>query len=237
MKQLLLLAALLCAICGLPTAALADMERADVLRAINWVENPTNHTRRGSHGELGPYQFRAKTWRLHTRKSFNLAVIREHADEVAVQHYEWIKRGLTRAGIDPNPFNIAMAWNSGLGSVLKGRVPEVTYNYAQRVTNLVESQRAQRGTPASAVAQTRPAARPATPSFRLDGASQPVEFSLRTENPVFVVQAVPLYEPVVVTDKTVPVRVVAAAPVRPAAEKPLFNLSDVASSGVALVLP
>ncbi len=237
MKQLLSLAALLSAIAGLPTVALADAERADVLRAINWVENPTNHTRRGAHGELGPYQFRANTWRLHTRKSFNLAVIREHADEVAMQHYEWIKRGLQRAGVDPHPYNIALAWNSGLGSVLNGKVPAVTYNYAQRVTNLVESQRAQRRAMAAAPAARSVATTSvAAPVFRLDGAGEPVRFTLGSEQPVFVVQTEPLYEPVVVTEKTAPARAVAVAPA-PVPARPLFSLSDVASSGVALVLP
>jgi len=135
------------AACWVLLAALplrADEYRAETLRAINWVENPTNHTRRGSKGELGPYQFRVQTWRMHTQKPFSLATVREHADRVAVQHYEWIKRGLIDAGIDPSPFNIALAWNSGLGSVIRGQVPTVTYNYAERVRNLVEAQVAQR---------------------------------------------------------------------------------------------
>ena len=35
--------------------------------------------------------------RLHTRKPFSLAVVREHADEIATKHYEWLKRGLEKA--------------------------------------------------------------------------------------------------------------------------------------------
>lgn len=114
-------------------------ERWETLRAINWVENPTNQTRPGSFGELGPYQFRQMTWRMHTQVPFSQAVNRAHADVVAVKHYEWIKRGLIRAGIDPSPFNVALAWNCGLGAVISGRVPTVTYRYAEQVTNLVES--------------------------------------------------------------------------------------------------
>jgi hypothetical protein len=230
MKRLLSILLLVVAVSGLSATASASTERAEVLRAINWVENPTNHARRGAHGELGPYQFRAQTWQLHTRKSFSLAVIREHADEVAVKHYEWIKRGLERAGIDPNPYNIAMAWNSGLGSVLNGKVPDVTYNYAQRVSNLVETQRQQRLGRAVAAVPNRgsPAA---APTFRLEADAQPVQFSLQSATPVFVLESEPLYEPVV---KTVPV---APAVVVAKVEKPLFNLSEVASSGFAFVLP
>ena len=114
-------------------------DRWETLRAINWVENPTNQTQMGRYGELGPYQFRPATWRMHTRKPFNLATQRAVADEIAVKHYEWIKRSLEQAGVTANSFNIAMAWNCGVDAVLSGRVPSVTFNYARRVTNLVES--------------------------------------------------------------------------------------------------
>lgn len=120
-------------------------DRWETLRAINWVENPTNQTLVGRFGELGPYQFRPATWRMHTNKPFRLAIQRDTADEVAVKHYEWIKRTFEQAGVEPTAFNIAMAWNCGVSAVLNGRVPSVTHNYAERVRNLVETlkQRAQ----------------------------------------------------------------------------------------------
>lgn len=124
------------------TASAAD--RWETLRAINWVENPTNHTKTGKFGELGPYQFRPATWRMHTSKSFQLAVKRADADEVAVKHYEWIKRTLERSGVEASAFNIAMAWNCGAEAVLSGRIPPVSYQYARRVTNLIESFKAER---------------------------------------------------------------------------------------------
>lgn len=235
MKQLISIAALLCAFSVLPNAATADVERSEVLRAINWVENPTNHARRGAHGELGPYQFRASTWRIHTRKSFNLATIRGHADEVAVKHYEWLKQGLQRAGIDPHPYNIALAWNSGLNSVVSGKVPDMTYNYAQRVTNLVESQRLRRQ-PAAAEPSPDSRSVASVPSFRLDGSTNPIQFTLGPTPPVFVLQSQPLYEPVVTTDKSVAqVQVAVVAAEAPA--KPTFLLGGVAASGIAFVLP
>lgn len=128
--------ALFAACSGLLAQTVAS-DRWETLRAINLVENPTNHTRYGSKGELGPYQFRPQTWLMHTREPFNKAVDREQADAVAVRHYEWIRRGLLQAGIDPSAYNIALAWNSGLGAVVNGKIPQVTYNYAQRVENLV----------------------------------------------------------------------------------------------------
>ena len=114
-------------------------DRWETLRAINLVENPTNQTGYGSRGELGPYQFRSSTWHNYTRRSFQLANDRAAADEVAVQHYEWIKGRLAAAGIDPSSFNIALAWNCGLSAVISGRIPMQSYGYAERVTNLAEN--------------------------------------------------------------------------------------------------
>lgn len=188
---------LLCSAQGAAASAAGPSERAETLRAINWVENPTNHTRRGPKGELGPYQFRAQTWRLHTNKSFQLATVREHADEIAVRHYEWIKAGLHDAGIEPTPFNIALAWNSGLGAVQRGQVPTVSYRYAERVANLVESQQANRAAIASMPATGVPLAAKDS-SRRPTGA---LRFSLEPAAPRFPIDP-SLYEPVVVTDKT-----------------------------------
>jgi hypothetical protein len=134
MKRLLTRFLLLASVLAFTIIARAD-DRWETLRAINWVENPTNHTRVGKFGEMGPYQFRVGTWRMHTHRPFSQAIQREAADEVAVLHYEWIKDNLEKAGVDASPFNIAMAWNTGVNNVIRGRAPSVSYNYAQRVVN------------------------------------------------------------------------------------------------------
>src|SRR5688572_18853062 len=133
-------------------------DRWETLRAINWVENPTNHSRPGKFGEMGPYQFRSATWRMHTRRPFSQATQREAADEVAVAHYEWLKTNLEKAGVDASPFNIAMAWNSGVNNVIKGRAPNVSYNYAQRVVNLVHTFKEQQRSQPAPVATREPVA-------------------------------------------------------------------------------
>lgn len=117
--------------------------RADTLQAINWVENPSNDPRPGKFGELGAYQFRAATWQMHTQRPFADAIKRQYSDEVAVLHYEWLKSSLAKAGVEPSPYNIALAWNAGLGAVVRGRAPAVSHDYAQRVTNLVTDLRSQ----------------------------------------------------------------------------------------------
>ncbi len=124
------------ALCLLASVASAA-DRWQTLQAIHWVENPNNSTRLGAHGELGPYQFRQATWKMHTKQPFHLANNRAVADQVAVAHYEWIKAGLIRNGIEPTSYSIAMAWNAGLSAVINGRAPARTRDYASRVNNLV----------------------------------------------------------------------------------------------------
>ena len=179
-KILLLVSAL-----GFTTLAGAA-DRWETLRAINWVENPTNQTQVGRFGELGPYQFRPGTWRMHSDKPFRMAIQRSVADEVAVKHYEWIKRSLERAGAEANVFNIAMAWNCGVDAVINGRAPAVSYNYAQRVSNLVETlkQRIQPDLAGTESAGTRGG------EMNLDSRSaEQVRFRILRDTPRFVLAA------------------------------------------------
>jgi hypothetical protein len=194
MKRLLTHILLLLSVFGFVLKAGAD-DRWETLRAINWVENPTNHTRMGRFGELGPYQFRAGTWRMHTKKSFRLATQRETADEVAILHYEWIKQNLEKAGVDASAFNIAMAWNTGVNNVVNGRAPSVSYGYAERVTNLVQTfkRNAPRATSVATV-QPVPVKRPVIGM---------VHFAVLRDAPRFeIVLPPPAPEPVVYTDRT-----------------------------------
>lgn len=195
LTQILLLAAVLTF-----TIKLGADDRWETLRAINWVENPTNHTRMGRYGELGPYQFRPTTWRMHTKRPFSQAVQREAADEVAVKHYEWIKQELENAGVDASPFNIAMAWNSGVGNVLKGRVPGVAYNYAERVTNLVQSFK-QRAAATAVTSTTKTTRAPVNvPTFSLEKPA--ISFAVLADAPKFeIVLPDPPEEIVVYTDR------------------------------------
>ncbi|HWL16959.1 MAG TPA: hypothetical protein VNR00_15230 [Opitutus sp.] len=123
---------------GAGAPVIAATPRQDVLEAIQAVENPTNTDRPGPRGELGPYQFRVSTWRMHSTSPFRHALETDAAHDVAVRHYEWIRRGLIRNGLEPSCYNIALAWNSGLSAVVRGRAPAVARDYAQRVTNLVK---------------------------------------------------------------------------------------------------
>ena len=121
---------------GLPAFA---SERWATLEAIHCVENPRDLTRPGRYGELGAYQFRERTWRMHTGAAFALALDRRVSDAVAVKHYEFLKRELGRAGIAATPYSIALAWNGGLSAAVRGRTPAAARDYAERVANLAGS--------------------------------------------------------------------------------------------------
>ena len=130
-------ATLLTIVLGFLATVASASDRWETLQAIHWVENPTESTRPGPFGELGAYHFRRTTWQMHTKEPFHLANHRATADKVAVEHYEWLRRGLIRNGIEASSYNIALAWNAGLTAVVKGRIPAASRSYASRVTNLV----------------------------------------------------------------------------------------------------
>jgi hypothetical protein len=111
-------------------------ERWETLQAIHWVENPDDHSTPGPFGELGAYQFRQETWRRYSSRPFRQALNRQASDEVAVKYYESIKANLTRNGIAPTTYNIAMAWNAGVSAVLRDSAPACSHDYASRVNNL-----------------------------------------------------------------------------------------------------
>ena len=124
-------------LCLLITVAHAS-DRWETLQAIHWVDNPTESVQPGRYGERGAYPFRRATGQMHTKLPFHLATNRAESDKVAVAHYEWIRRGLLRNGLEASPFTIALAWNAGLTAVIERRVPAVSRGYASRVVNRVD---------------------------------------------------------------------------------------------------
>jgi hypothetical protein len=113
-------------------------EKSDILHAIHQVENPRDLQRAGQRGELGPFQFRRTVWSKYTEKPFSLATDPVEAQVVAEAHYDWIKRGLERNGLEVTPYQIGLAWNAGLHATVNNRASNQSKQYAQRVANLVE---------------------------------------------------------------------------------------------------
>jgi len=131
--------------CAVPVFAVALMatparasERWATLEAIHQLENPCNSEQPGALGELGAYQFREETWKMHTKAPFSRALDRRSSDAVAVKHYEWIKAELERRGIIATPYRIALAWNAGIRAVLVEHPSAVAVDYASRAANLAE---------------------------------------------------------------------------------------------------
>lgn len=109
------------------------------LEAIHRLENPRDLTQPGPCGELGAYQFRENTWRMHTSVPFACALERRASDEVAIKHYEWLKQGLERAGLPATTYTIALAWNGGLNAAVRGRAQARARDYAERAANLANA--------------------------------------------------------------------------------------------------
>lgn len=115
---------------------LSAASREATLRAIHEIENPRNLSTPGPRGELGAYQFRYATWKMHTDIPFYRAVDKSVSDTIAVKHYEWLRRGLERARLPASAYNIALAWNSGLAATVSGKSPRPAHRYADRARNL-----------------------------------------------------------------------------------------------------
>jgi hypothetical protein len=123
--------------CGSVSAAQDTQPVADFLHAIRLVETGDNYNAPpGRLGEQGPYQFRREVWRRYTHAPFAQART-TFADRIAAQHYVWLREELAEAGVTPSTWNIAAAWNSGIGAVRSGRIPRATRDYANRVRNIM----------------------------------------------------------------------------------------------------
>ena len=123
-------------VCLVPLAHASS--RWATLEAIHQLENPTDSHKPGPCGELGAYQFRAAVWHKYTRAPFSRALDRSTSDQIAVLHYEWLKSELIKAGFEPTAYNIALAWNGGVGAETKNTSPDCARDYAQRASTLAD---------------------------------------------------------------------------------------------------
>jgi hypothetical protein len=119
-----------------PLSEVNASERWATLEAIHQLENPNDKPQPGPCGELGAYQFREETWKMHTYAPFSRALDRRSSDAVAVKHYDWLKTELSRRGIEVSPYTIGLAWNGGLKAVTEAAPPSSVVDYASRVANL-----------------------------------------------------------------------------------------------------
>jgi hypothetical protein len=121
---------------SLVSLSAAELPVESYLDATREIENWQG--RDGRHGERGAYGIRAACWAQHMGDmDFALARQERWGRECARRHVRWLQRELHAAGIDPSPYNVALAYNAGLARVLTGRIPASAYDYANRLTNLL----------------------------------------------------------------------------------------------------
>lgn len=118
-----------------PTSTVPVRDVDALLAAIRMREGaPQGQT--GRDGGRGHYQFMPATWRQHTSAPLAHAKRRDVADQVARAHVRWICDRLEANGLRPTPFRIAMAWNAGVGAVIRDTAPSRARLYAEHVQNL-----------------------------------------------------------------------------------------------------
>ena len=125
---------------SIPSATHAQLAHQDFLYAIRMVETgDVYNCRPGRLGEQGPYQFRREVWTHYTSAPFAEART-SFADQVALEHYQWLAYRLKSNGLAPSAWRIAAAWNGGVEAVISGHVPRASRDYASRVVNLIEDE-------------------------------------------------------------------------------------------------
>lgn len=102
---------------------------AVLLQAVALVESGGDVRAVGRAGERGEFQIAPAV----------AAEVGGYGRREAEAHMRRLERLLVHAQIDPQPFNLALAWNAGIGAVRGGRAPESSYQYAVRVRNLFEA--------------------------------------------------------------------------------------------------
>lgn len=107
--------------------------------ALALVETPHGvPARPGPAGETGRWQL---TPAVRADRGGELRARGERVTDEAIARAQvrWLAEQLQAAGVDPVPFNVALAWNAGLTRVRESTVPVVAYDFAGRVRNLVET--------------------------------------------------------------------------------------------------
>lgn len=111
---------------------MSDKTLALLLWAIGQVESGGDARAVGAAGERGQFQMTPAV----------VASSGGYGERAAARWLRLLERELLHAGIEPLPFNLALAWNAGLGAVQRGRAPVASYRYAGRVENLLRTAQA-----------------------------------------------------------------------------------------------
>lgn len=130
-----------------PEMRATAIERQRLLAAIAQVETGTADTNKparqvGRGGERSAWQISATNWSRYTRAPFiDASLDARLASAVASLHVEWLVGQLRKAGMDPTPYALALAWNAGPTAVAQHRAPPAAHAYAVRVMALYDPAR------------------------------------------------------------------------------------------------
>lgn len=111
------------------------------LEAVALVETGGDARKVGRAGERGAFQMTPAV----------VASCGGYGAKEAAHYARWLELQLVHGGIDPLPYNLALAWNAGPGAVRRGTATMASYDYALRVKNTYEALLAGNNTPAAAV--------------------------------------------------------------------------------------
>lgn len=122
-----------------PAQAADQVDQEVLLDAIRQVESGNRWNQVGSRGELGAYQFMALTWHAHTTRPFSDAKDPQKAEQVALEHLQWIRAGLRALGLPVDAYHIALVWNAGIGRIARHEVTATQRERARRCRDLYRS--------------------------------------------------------------------------------------------------
>jgi len=106
-----------------------------ILQAIAQVESNGQYWRIGKHREKTKYQFVESTWYQYSDVPFffiEQGHYEKESDVVAYKHLAKIKQFLS-ARNQCSVKNIAFIWNAGFGAYKRGKLPNSTKRYMQKV--------------------------------------------------------------------------------------------------------
>ena len=107
--------------------------------ALAMVETPNGiPVRPGPYGETGRWQLRPGTRADREHDLRRRGILHPTDETLATEQVLWLQRSLRFIAIEPNAFNVALAWNAGLWQATRGRAPVSAYGFAGRVTALAE---------------------------------------------------------------------------------------------------
>jgi hypothetical protein len=124
---------------ALSASLYATPNRDRVLKAIVQVESRGDYSKFGAGGEAGIYQIAPKTWAQYSSQSIKVASTKAgqvESERVAKAHYDMIVVFFKKKNIEVNVYNIALAWNAGVGRVSRDDLASRHRSYAKRVNSL-----------------------------------------------------------------------------------------------------